>query len=215
MYSPGLGRFLSQDPLPIVGPDILTDNNWFGERLTAMRNQYGYCSNSPVDKVDPSGLVQSALRSRSTIPIGIKRCPSGWTILPRPGYVTPPPNGCGAQGSFLGFPPDLDFTECCNAHDNCYGACHSSKESIGKAGCDTRFWECMHQVCDAIRFGRGPFPPPGNADKGVRCDAWAYVFWKAVDKYGGPAWQVSQENACICAPPCEPPLGPNWAEGLA
>ncbi len=55
MYSPQLGRFLSTDPL-VADPTILYDNNWFGERMTLMRNLYGYCRNSPTVRIDPSGL---------------------------------------------------------------------------------------------------------------------------------------------------------------
>ena len=58
MYSPPLGRFLSRDPLPLNGqPDILTDGDWFGDRLTMMRNLYAYVDNKPLGFVDPSGLV--------------------------------------------------------------------------------------------------------------------------------------------------------------
>jgi RHS repeat-associated protein len=58
MYSPPLGRFLSRDPLPQNGgPDILFDNNWFGGRLTAMSNLYGYIDNSPTRDTDPSGMA--------------------------------------------------------------------------------------------------------------------------------------------------------------
>ncbi len=56
MYSPQLGRFLSEDPLT-RDPVILNDNNWFGERLDAMRNTYWYANNDPVNKRDPSGLM--------------------------------------------------------------------------------------------------------------------------------------------------------------
>ncbi len=58
MYSPPLGRFLSRDPLPQTGdPDILYDNNWFGDALTEMRDLYGYTSNNPANATDPSGLM--------------------------------------------------------------------------------------------------------------------------------------------------------------
>jgi RHS repeat-associated protein len=56
VYSPQLGRFLSQDPYLAGQPDILYDNNWFGDRLTRMRNLYGYCDNNPSNATDPSGL---------------------------------------------------------------------------------------------------------------------------------------------------------------
>ncbi|MGD9714237.1 MAG: RHS repeat-associated core domain-containing protein [Thermomicrobiales bacterium] len=54
MYAPQLGRFLNTDPL-VRDPTILVDNNWFGERLRAIRDSYGYCRNNPVNVTDPSG----------------------------------------------------------------------------------------------------------------------------------------------------------------
>jgi RHS repeat-associated protein len=60
MYSPQLGRFLSQDPLVAGQPDVLFDNDVFGDRLTMMRNLYGYANNNPVNVTDPSGLFPAA-----------------------------------------------------------------------------------------------------------------------------------------------------------
>jgi RHS repeat-associated protein len=58
MYSPSQARFTSRDPLPEANePMLLTDNNWFGDRLTMMRNLYGYGNNNPMRFVDPSGEV--------------------------------------------------------------------------------------------------------------------------------------------------------------
>jgi len=57
MYHAELGQFITRDPLPQQGePDVLYDNNWFGEWLDMMRNLYGYTNNSPVNRVDPLGL---------------------------------------------------------------------------------------------------------------------------------------------------------------
>ncbi len=57
MYSPSLERFLSQDPYVEGQPDILHDNNWFGDRLTMMRNLYGYADNNPVNAIEPKGTL--------------------------------------------------------------------------------------------------------------------------------------------------------------
>jgi RHS repeat-associated protein len=69
MYQPTVGRFLSIDPLSADGVDVIPNTGWFGERLDAMREQYGagfradgnlyrYCANNPVRFVDPSGLQE-------------------------------------------------------------------------------------------------------------------------------------------------------------
>jgi RHS repeat-associated protein len=55
MYSPQLGRWLSPDPLT-RDPTLFYDNNALGDWLTVMKNQYVYCGNNPINKVDPSGL---------------------------------------------------------------------------------------------------------------------------------------------------------------
>jgi len=69
MYQPVLSRFQSLDPLIPNGVDLLDDNKWFGDRLTQMRNRFGYSGaapgftgytyvrNNPLRFTDPSGLA--------------------------------------------------------------------------------------------------------------------------------------------------------------
>ncbi len=66
MYSPQLGRFLNPDPL-VANPTILYDNNWFGDRLTMMRNLYGYADNNPINRTDPSGLSSTGTLPESLV----------------------------------------------------------------------------------------------------------------------------------------------------
>jgi RHS repeat-associated protein len=57
MYSPALGRFLSRDPVLENGNrHLVYDNNWFGQRLSVMRDDYGYAYSNPINFIDPSGL---------------------------------------------------------------------------------------------------------------------------------------------------------------
>lgn len=60
MYAAELGRFITRDPLPQKGvPDVLYDNNEFGEWLTLMRNLYGYVDSNPIRYTDSYGLDRS------------------------------------------------------------------------------------------------------------------------------------------------------------
>jgi RHS repeat-associated protein len=125
MYSPPLGRFLSEDPL-IADPTILYDNNWFGERLTVMRNLYGYVGNSPTNYVDPSGLLCQKPEANPCDEICAKarklpnadKLHGGWTV-------------CGPDGKICGCVLDLtignttfkwdqcpDIQACIQTHEN-------------------------------------------------------------------------------------------------
>ncbi len=56
-------------------------------------------------------------------------CPSGRT--PKSKGIAPTTNGCGSKrwhvslGNAIG-PFISDFTNCCNAHDKCYGTCQKN-----------------------------------------------------------------------------------------
>lgn len=79
MYSPQLGRFLSQDPL-VASPTVLYDNNWFGDRLTLMRNLYGYVDNNPINATDPSGLLFVPPPPLLTVPV-VGQCVAVGTVV--------------------------------------------------------------------------------------------------------------------------------------
>jgi hypothetical protein len=78
MYDRWTVRFTSRDPLPAPGePIVLSDNNWFGDSLTAMRSQFGdggnvfaanryrYARNNPIALIDPSGQQAAQLAEKS------------------------------------------------------------------------------------------------------------------------------------------------------
>ena len=52
-YDPKIGRFISEDPLPLV------------ERPVSQVNAYAYVRNSPISLVDPTGLCGTVWKSSS------------------------------------------------------------------------------------------------------------------------------------------------------
>jgi hypothetical protein len=100
MYQPILSRFQSRDPMSANGMDLLDDSNWFGQRLTKMRHQFGdgiangftdytYARNNPLTFVDPSGLAcRYADPPTNVIPDDDPYFPwQVWRPQPRSGYV--------------------------------------------------------------------------------------------------------------------------------
>jgi hypothetical protein len=121
----------------------------------------------------------------------IAYCPNK---VPHPGYVIPPPNGCGGAGSV--FNPVIpnhfgaaNFLQCCNPHDDCYGSCNSAK-----ATCDNNFLTCLTASCDAA------YPPPGIINSILRsnCHAVANTFYNFVNHAGEPFFEAGQALACDC-----------------
>jgi RHS repeat-associated protein len=111
MYAPQLGRFASQDPLA-ADPTLLYDNNWFGDRLTLMRNLYGYTTNNPVNWVDPSGLFCELADACKDICASARKLPNadrlhgGWTV-------------CGPGGKICGCVLDLTIGKTTYKWDQC------------------------------------------------------------------------------------------------
>jgi len=86
MYASQLGRFVSEDPL-VSDPAILYDNNWMGDRLTRLRNGYGYVDNNPANVVDPSGLIPDEWLQPRVPPAAAPAPPAA----PRPARRPPSP----------------------------------------------------------------------------------------------------------------------------
>ncbi len=72
-----------------------------------------------------------------------------------------------------------DFLPACRGHDTCYG----DKAGPSKSVCDSKFRDDMLAVC-AKKDGFG---------KAV-CDTAAKGFYKAVDKYGGDAFNKARSK---------------------
>ena len=79
-------------------------------------NLFAYLSNNPINKSDPLGL-----------------------------------KGCGPGSGFWEWivpdkPLGVNFENCCNKHDDCYG-CKGKAEGKLKADCDKQFCECLVKKC--------------------------------------------------------------------
>jgi RHS repeat-associated protein len=133
-YNPGIGRFISEDPL---NPQSL-DRKAFRARTEPILepyrpNPYFYVDNEPIQFTDPSGLI--AL-----------------------GYG----NWCG-PGPFTKRgkrkPPIDDLDECCMAHDKCYEAVGLSWADVVKPPTDPKKkcdkYNCDEPMCRCISAIRG------------------------------------------------------------
>ena len=154
-----------------VGKWLMRDPYW--ER--AGRNIYIYLDNS----------ISSFDR------LGLKKCRSK---IPRQGYE-PQVNGCGAQdgasypNSYFGL---VDFTECCNNHDRCYGTCGSNKSQ-----CDSNLSNCMKKACDEY------FSLSIAWHERAICRMMASIYGLAVGIGGGDAYEKAQDDACEESCCCE------------
>jgi hypothetical protein len=72
----------------------------------------------------------------------------------------------------------FDFSSACEAHDQCYERCNSSRKA-----CDTDFFTQLQQAC------------PSQEEERVKyqiCNEIAKLYWYTVSKTGNSAWTKAQ-----------------------
>jgi len=95
-------------------------------------------------------------------------------------------NGCGAGSALFDFVPDnilgLDISECCNIHDYMY---HVGETNEDKLEADRVFLNNLVRTIDK-----------NTSWKWIRKrrKKIAYVYYKAVSKFGGPAFWDEKNN---------------------
>jgi hypothetical protein len=104
------------------------------------------------------------------------------------------PNGCGGTGWSEYAVPDnwglVDFTGCCNDHDNCYETCRRDR-----GACDSLFGFCLSNRCTAL---------PSDSFLRPICNRLASTYQQFVVDEGEPFWEGGQTTACnCCSDECE------------
>jgi hypothetical protein len=162
------------------------------------------CNGVPYDPVsqccEPAGI-------QPLHPIAVLDfCPNR---VPHPGHV-PEVNGCGPANGLVSHlipnkvgpfynPRAVDFTPACNNHDVCYDTCNSDKNT-----CDSNFLTQMRAACAAVYPGRGYYDRRMRAS----CETDAYIYYLAVSRVGGDAYESAQKGACDCCANCQECGGP-------
>ncbi|MEW6079368.1 MAG: right-handed parallel beta-helix repeat-containing protein [Thermodesulfobacteriota bacterium] len=101
---------------------------------------------------------------------GLETCGSGWN------EALVPDN-----------PFNFQFSDCCVAHDECYGTCGNSQRQ-----CDDNFESCMLGSCSGIT----------RPMRQSVCRTWARRYANAVRRFGATAFNNAQEHcSCITPPP--------------
>ena len=86
--------------------------------------------------------------------------------------------------------PLVDFTECCNAHDICYGTCGSIRLE-----CDQGLGSCMRKKCEeALRF---------VYHEKALCIKMADAYEWAVKTFGDDPFEAGQDAGCVWKPCCK------------
>ena len=104
-------------------------------------------------------------------------------------------NGCGAKGGTSIPQIGWDFTPACNDHDTCYGTCNSDKDQ-----CDMMLFVDISKICQDWWDGLAWWEKgiPSNQVKWMVCQSMGGAYFKAVQKWGDPAYNSAQNEACEC-----------------
>lgn len=71
----------------------------------------------------------------------------------------------------------FDFSEACQAHDDCY-----AERTLSRKRCDKIFYKDMKSICREL-------------DEGYRrCRTTAYIYYKGVRLFGGPMYNQDTES---------------------
>jgi secretory phospholipase A2 len=141
-----------------------------------------------------SNLIKERLRNSSnskTLGVSLKKCSIGQKLFPNPNHK-PTSNGCGPEGSTrivtIGKVIAPHFQSCCDKHDICYGTCNPTNKNT----CDQDFYDCMKEICDE------KFSSIIKKPLKVGCKLEGKVLFTAVSKLGENAYNIAQNDACIC-----------------
>ncbi len=197
-YDPAIGTYVNQDPIGLTGGV----------------NGYMYPAN-PNTHIDPLGLQSFPMMGAGTqqqASLGIhlmqqgatpeqfsnamNNRQEGWSVInklrkiPRADGL-PLGAGCG-DAKTDNFVPDkplgYDFLPGCKKHDACYG----DKKGPSKAICDNDFHENLMITCELYEDD-APLFAGGSGMQKSECSGIAAIYYQAVHKYGGDAFDAARK----------------------
>jgi hypothetical protein len=131
-------------------------------------------------------------------PTNYARCPGPTlgcpTFKPGQSVDTITTNGCGADLGISSYVPELQFHECCNGHDRCYGTCSTTFEN-----CNIDFVECNLAACERLYPISDPFDPTQRL-RLWGCTKQAQLYgWGVTTEIGKGAYESATKEFCDCA----------------